>query len=453
MIFQNLKNSAFLANKKIGLAVSGGVDSMVLLDYFLQLKKIKNIDIFVLHYNHKWRKESYRDVQLVNNYCKKNMIKFVYKEAKGKVIKNEETARNERYSFFKSVAKKYKLDFICTAHHKDDHCETVIFRLLRGTGPAGLLPLKEFLNLTNKTVLFRPFLSLTKNEIVKYAQNKKIPFIEDKTNEDIKYKRNLIRKKIIPLFDQINNKSVENLLRCSDLIYSCYSVLGSYFDDLLDKISLGNKYTWNRKRFLQFDEYTQKTFLYWFLTKYEIPGSLNKINLFLDVVNNCGKLELSKDFYVCSDKNRIFYKQKAYTITDAKKKKSAVRIVLNGKRQKIGLQNKSRFVVYPFSKQFFNREFPCDNTYEAYVDLSNYKNKTFTIRHREEKDIFQPLGFPQPIKLKKYLINKKIPKEKRYNLPLLCFNNEVLWIPGYAMSNKLKVKHKPTHILKIKKDI
>src|SRR3989338_2417248 len=136
VISQKLKSSTFtfLANKKIGLAVSGGIDSMVLLDFFLKLNPRENI--YVLHYNHKWRKTSYKDAKLVGDYCKKNMIKFVYDEAKGKIIKIEETARNERYSFFKRVAKKYKLDFICTAHHKDDHFETIVFRLLRGTGPA-----------------------------------------------------------------------------------------------------------------------------------------------------------------------------------------------------------------------------------------------------------------------------------------------------------------------------
>ena len=133
-------------------------------------------NIYVLHYNHKWRKTSYKDAKLVGDYCKKNMIKFVYDEAKGKVIKNEETARNERYSFFKSVAKKYKLDFICTAHHKDDHFETIVFRLLRGTGPAGLLPLKEFLNLTNKNSKQRPFIK----DIISTFEKE----IQDNTNDE-----------------------------------------------------------------------------------------------------------------------------------------------------------------------------------------------------------------------------------------------------------------------------
>ena len=171
MIFQKLKNNTFLLNAKIGFAVSGGVDSMVLLDSFLRFQEKENIDIYVLHYNHKWRKTSYKDAKLIGDYCKKNKIRFIYEEAKGKIIKNEETARNERYSFFKRAAKKYKLDFICTAHHKGDHFETIVFRLLRGTGPGGLLPLKEFLNLTNKTILFRPFLYLTKEEIIQYAKH------------------------------------------------------------------------------------------------------------------------------------------------------------------------------------------------------------------------------------------------------------------------------------------
>ena len=122
---------------------------------------------------------------------------------------------------------------------------------------------------------------------------------------------------------------------------------------------------------------------------------------------------------------------------------------MNGKKQNIDLRNNSKLVVCPFNKKYFNGKFPSDNTNEAYVDLTDYRNKTFSVRFREEKDVFQPLGFPKAIKLKKYLINKKISREKRYNLPLLCFNNEVLWVPGYAISHKLKVKDKPTHVLKV----
>ena len=143
---QILDNIDFLKNQKVGLAVSGGVDSMVLLDLFRKLKEKKYLDLIVLHYNHKWRKESKIDYDLVKRYCDKNHIIFVYKETTGKIIKDEEIARIQRYSFFKKEATKNKLRYICTAHHKDDQVETILFRLARGTGPNGFLPIKIFLS-------------------------------------------------------------------------------------------------------------------------------------------------------------------------------------------------------------------------------------------------------------------------------------------------------------------
>ena len=95
-------------------------------------------------------------------------------------------------------------------------------------------------------------------------------------------------------------------------------------------------------------------------------------------------------------------------------------------------------------------KFPDDKQKIAYVDFSNYKDRLLAIRYRKPQDVFQPLGFSGIIKLKKYLINKKIPKEKRYNLPMLCSGNEVLWMPGYALSNNIKVLTKPTHVIEVK---
>jgi len=449
VIFQRLRNNTFLLNKKIGLAVSGGVDSMVLLDSFYRLKSEMNFDLTVLHYNHKWRKKSYLDSKLLKNYCNSNNIKFLYKETKGKIVKSEEAARNERYSFFRIAAKKYNLDYICTAHHKDDHFETIIFRLLRGSGPAGLLPLKKSLKLDRKTILFRPFLDISKTDIEHYAKHHRVGFVKDITNEDIKYKRNLIRKKIIPLLLQVNSNAVENVLNSSDLIYSFYLLQKENFPEVLRKLSSGDKFVWDKNRFLELSEHKQKALLYWFLNSLKIKGSLNKIANFIDAINNDKKIELKKDFYLQAKGKQIFFKKKSQILVTQKCENLNLEFLLNGKVRLIDLGKNNILTIFPFTRRGFDGKFPKDKTKTAYVDLSVYKNKKITVRHRSQKDVFQPIGFSGPVKLKKYLINKKISYESRYNLPLICFGNEVLWLPGYALSNKLKVAGKPTHILKI----
>ena len=176
-IFQTLKNNNFLKSKRVGIAVSCGVDSMVLLDVFRKIRKRYDLELHVLHYNHKWRSESYRESKLIKNYCEKFGLNFIYKENKGRVIRKEEKARNERYLFFKEAALNNKLDIVCTAHHKDDQIETIIFRLARGTGPKGVLPIKDFLKLSDRLIFYRPFLDVTKGQIYKYDKKHNIQYI------------------------------------------------------------------------------------------------------------------------------------------------------------------------------------------------------------------------------------------------------------------------------------
>lgn len=430
-----MTNISHLKNKRIGLAVSGGVDSIVMLDVFNKLKKRHNLNLFVLHYNYKWRKESYLDAKLVERYCKKYGIDFLYKETGGKVIKNEEIARNQRYKFFKQESKKNDLDYICTAHHLDDQVETILFRLARGTGTNGLLPVKEMFDLLGKTKVFRPFLYLTKEQIYDYAINNRLLFIEDKTNLDTKYKRNLIRKKIIPILKEINKDAPRNLLACSELAYSQSKALDGYFLSLLKKISVRSPHYWSRERFLKLSYDEQKAFIYWFLTRYDIKGSLVKIDIIRDTIENKNKIDLSKKYrLIVNDKNVVFQKKQNKRLP----------------QQKVDLNNNNIFELKPFLSRNFNNKFPQDKGKKAFVNLLKYKDKSLSVRYRKPGDIFQPLGFSKTIRLKKYLINKKVSKDRRYNLPLLCFKNEVLWIPGYSLSEKLRVVDKPTHTLKMK---
>ena len=451
---QILKNNLFLQNQKIGLAVSGGIDSMVMLDVFRKIRKEKKLELYVMHYNHKWRKGSNLDARLVEGYCKQHQIRFLYKETKGKVVKDEEIARNQRYLFFTESAKKHNQQTICTAHHKDDQLETVLFRLARGTGPHGLFPIKESFDLSGGIILFRPFLGVAKKQIHAYAKKNKVTYIEDKTNNDLSYKRNLIRKKIIPLLKKINKEAVNNILVCSDLVYSQNIALSNYFSLLLKNLSTRKIPTLlDRKQFLRLNGCTQKAFLYWFLTLRGIAGSISKINIIGDAIKNQKNIDLSKKYALMVTSSKISLEQKGNSRGGFKihsnKRDLCIKFPLNGRNKKITLGDERYLVLKPFLKKRFNHQFPEDNKGIAYVDLSRYKERNLTLRYRKPKDVFHPLGFSNLMKFKKYLINKKISKEKRYNLPLLCLNNEVLWLPGYCLSEKIKVLNKPTHVLEI----
>ena len=311
MLIQKIKNNFFtnkvFKNQKIGLAVSGGVDSIVLLDVFCKISKEHYLKLYVMHYNHKWRKESLKDAKLVKEYCKENKIKFLYGENKSKVINDEAVAREQRYSFFKTCAKSFSLKVICTAHHRDDQLETILFRLARGTGPNGLFPIKEFRELTGGIKIFRPLLDVWKKDIFNYAVKNKISYTEDRTNLDVIYKRNLIRRKIVPLLKKINPEAENNILAFSDLAYSQNMALNNYFSMALKKIRIRSPLTLNRKKFLTLDPYTQTAFVYWFFTVHGIKGAVSKVHVIRNAIINQKKIDLSKKYIMNVAGNKIMF--------------------------------------------------------------------------------------------------------------------------------------------------
>ncbi|MDH3004847.1 MAG: tRNA lysidine(34) synthetase TilS, partial [Candidatus Shikimatogenerans sp. JK-2022] len=216
--FKNFFNKKKYKYKKYLLAVSGGVDSMVLLYIFNNILKL-NISVINCFYN--INKENLKNSKKVYNFCKEKKIKFFFKSfntkkfSKEKKISIQMAARELRYNFFKKVLKKKKFYKIILGHHIDDNIETFFINLCRISGIYGL----KGINIKNKYLL-RPYLkfNIDKKKILKYAKIKKIKWQEDISNFSNIYLRNKIRNLIIPNFNKIFkkfnfliNKSISNL--------------------------------------------------------------------------------------------------------------------------------------------------------------------------------------------------------------------------------------------------
>ena len=174
---------------KYVVAVSGGVDSVVLLDMLAQQK---NLELVVAHYDHGIRDNSADDRTLTEALAHKYGFPFEYAEGNLGYGASEELARSKRYEFLYAIRDKYGAKAIITAHHQDDVLETVIINLLRGTGRKGLSSLKS------TDDLVRPLLDKTKQELIAYADEHKLKWNEDETNKDQAYLRNWVRINIIP---------------------------------------------------------------------------------------------------------------------------------------------------------------------------------------------------------------------------------------------------------------
>lgn len=193
------------------VAVSGGVDSMALLDLLVKkaegLKQkaqskspnsanlqpsVAGLKLIVAHFDHGIRPDSAKDRKLVQKFAEKHGLPFVHYEGKLGPNASEEAARKARYEFLHKVREAAHADAILTAHHQDDAVETATHNILRGTGRKGLSSLK------NTKHVKRPLLHLPKHELKSYAEDRKLKWREDTTNNDLRYIRNYIRHQVLP---------------------------------------------------------------------------------------------------------------------------------------------------------------------------------------------------------------------------------------------------------------
>ncbi|MFI3253042.1 MAG: tRNA lysidine(34) synthetase TilS [Eubacteriales bacterium] len=192
---------------KLLLAVSGGKDSMAMYHFLLQ----EGYQIAVAHFDHQSRQgQSTVDGKFLKELVERDDIPFylatadVEKTAKERGQGFEECARELRYGFLEETARE-NMDYILTAHHAGDNLETFLFHLCRGTGLRGLSGISP-----QRGNILRPLLAVTEEEIVQYIQRHNIPFRQDESNFDLKYKRNFLRHQIIPNFSQINPRYLEH---------------------------------------------------------------------------------------------------------------------------------------------------------------------------------------------------------------------------------------------------
>jgi tRNA(Ile)-lysidine synthetase-like protein len=174
---------------KYVVAVSGGIDSMVLLDV---VRKLSGVEVVVAHFDHGMRPDSRQDREFVEKTASKYGLPFIYERAELGANASEATARDARYAFLRRVQTEQGARAILTAHHQDDLIETAIINILRGTGRKGLASLRS----TDE--LIRPLLAISKQEIIAYAAHHKLQWREDSTNSNDNYLRNYIRHQVIP---------------------------------------------------------------------------------------------------------------------------------------------------------------------------------------------------------------------------------------------------------------
>lgn len=221
-------------NKKISIvAVSGGVDSMVLLE--LLRKLLPSNRLIVAHLNHHIRNDSSLDEKLVKRVSEKLGLEFVSIAADGKK-RDEASLREIRYDWLRKVRVQKGADYIITAHHLDDQLETMLLKLVRGSGPLEMWGMREL-----SGNILRPLLHISKQELTSYAKGHNLKYRHDQSNEDITYARNRIRKNVIPELEKINLSVKKTLVPNIKIAEELMSYVSSEVAKLEKRARLGSK--------------------------------------------------------------------------------------------------------------------------------------------------------------------------------------------------------------------
>ncbi|MDP8259568.1 MAG: tRNA lysidine(34) synthetase TilS [Candidatus Gygaella obscura] len=223
------KNCLLNRSDKIIIGVSGGPDSVYLLLLLNWLRKKLSLNLFVAHVDYRLRKTSGKDALFVRDLSKSLDISFYQKKVSLNNVGDslEQAARKIRFDYFLSLAKKLKANKIALAHNLDDQAETVLMRMIRGTGLYGLsamIPKRAFGSVT----IIRPLLAVKKNKLIKYLDSKKIKYRIDKTNKKDIYLRNKIRNKFLPLLKTYNPRIEYALVNLANNASLDYELIDSF---------------------------------------------------------------------------------------------------------------------------------------------------------------------------------------------------------------------------------
>jgi len=443
-------------NNKVLLCVSGGPDSVAMLHAFHLLSRSRKLKLFVGHFNHHLRGiESKEDEKYVVSLAKKLKIPILLGEedtnefASVNKLSLEDGARRLRYNFFLQIAKELKMGLIATAHTKDDQAETVLMKLLRGSGLRGLrgiLPKSDLCGVT----LIRPLLDVTRKEVEQYLDKRKIKPRIDSSNSRLIYSRNKVRLKLIPyLKKNYSPKLTELLASLSDTLSEDYEYLFleqmAIFNKLAKKSK--NQITFSLSHFMRNHASAQR-----FLARNaieELKGDLDNI-----------------DFKHWQEIEDLVSNRRVGSIVDLPGKVSVLKTRSALKFYILNKQKQSENKVLPVSVKIPGQTILGDKVIKASL-IGKYKSASrldrsveyfdfermklpLTLRTRQPGDKIMPLGMKRHKKISDIFIDEKTPLKKRDKIMLLTSAaGEILWICGIRISEKTKVSSRTKKILKL----
>ncbi|UCC91025.1 MAG: tRNA lysidine(34) synthetase TilS [Dehalococcoidia bacterium] len=450
------------SQSRLLVAVSGGPDSVCLLHILVKLKKELGIRLHIAHLNHQLRgAESEADAQYVSNLARRLGIPFTIEQRdvkgyqKHKRISLEEAAREVRYTFLAQVAKAIGASQVAVGHTMDDHIETILMHLVRGTGTRGLRglqPCTEWQFSGNNLTIIRPLLQVSREETANYCHEHELKPRIDASNLSLSPLRNRIRHQLLPLLKSYNPQVTEALLRSASIASEDLAFIDKEGIQLWDEIAQQQENTiiLDKKRLLELPSALKRHLLRMSIEK--LLGNVKDIEMrhieeiMSALTKPAGKrLSLPEGLTFSVEYDRYLIGKDPAALSPFPTLEGEFPLKLPGKTTLAGW-NIEATIIDPSVLKGIGLT---DNDFTAYFDLDKTGNK-LVVRSRKSGDRFQPLGMGQPKKLNEFMIDAKIPQAWRRRIPLVCPPQRIIWVVGWRIDDRVKVTEDTKQILCLK---
>ena len=440
------KHRLLKSGDRILVSVSGGPDSVALSSILVGLRDKFKWDLQIAHINHKLRgKESDKDLEFVKKLAAKYESQFhsnsfdTRRFAREHKLSLEDAARQIRYEFLEKTANKIKADKIALGHTQDDQAETVLMRLFRGSGILGLsgIPIK-------RGKFIRPLLETSREEVLKYLKEKKLPYRIDKSNLTDKFLRNKIRHKLLPwVKKEINPEIISTLSRTAAILNEIKQFLDKEIEKRfknLSKTSKG-KILLDLQKFYSLDNVLKRNLVRYSwtnLTAEIYPLEFKQVDRVLDLVetSQVGKRVNLKNGYWAelNSKHLVVFKKQP--------NKYKISIKFPGEFKLNGYNLKAQII----ERKKLPEKIRTKSENQAYLDWEKLKTP-FNLRCYLQGDKFRPLGMKGNKKLSDFFTDSKIPRHQREETLLLTSKGKIAWIVGQRISDEFKITNKTKKVL------
>ncbi|MGY5253372.1 tRNA lysidine(34) synthetase TilS [Sphingobacterium spiritivorum] len=418
------QNRLFGPDDKIVLAVSGGKDSMLMARLFLE----SNYPVIIAHCNFSLRgEESDLDQQLVEAFGEKYSIPVFVKRfdtqayAEENKISIQMAARELRYQWFEELRIAQGCAYISVAQHRNDHIETVLLNMIRGTGLAGLQGIQP-----KREHIIRPLLFLLAGEVAEAVRFLQVPYRDDQSNFSVKYARNKIRLNIVPLMEEINPEFVQSFASSIDKFAGAYQLLQDFVNPVRQSLFKENKVTTEvliEKKSLE-PYLTNAALLYELFQPYHFQKNVLE-DLVATWENGTGRIFESYTHRLLVDRTHLILHPTGPEV-----------------EAKVCIEESDEQAEWKGFRFNIEKSSSLDIVKEKHIAKIDWDKLQFPLQIRswQEGDIFYPLGMEGKKKVSDYFIQQKINSFAKARIPILVDGTgEIIWIVNYRLDNRFKI--------------